>query len=585
VGLTAVESVSIDEDECRRRIALVFPPCCHPTSPPLGIACIKAFLAERLPYLDPRCFDLNLACYGQALAWMKSGRLKLSLYGWSSERTWEQVARTAAFFKGDPVSTGFFDLKVYQHHANLLLSFEQILNGFLAEMGRRELFGQSRPEALSGFWAELVEPVVEFRPEWVGLSLLFRQQLYPALVLAKTLKHRLPGVKTVFGGASLGVEEGLDVLIRRTSKVRIGEQWFDFEPWRYVDSVIRGEGETALVSLLSAERYCGGGAPDVMSQAIHRRIDVTRADAVSSLDSLPLPDFEELSPHAYWSPRPVLPYLTSRGCFWRKCAFCTHHHSYASYRERSVERCLDDLAWLGTRHGVLDFHLYDEMLYPRRLVRLAEGIRVRGLGFHFAAYAKPTTDFDREHLRLAFRGGCRLLMWGVESGNQRVLDLMRKGTRVETMEGVLQEAHLAGIWNMVFILFGFPSETESEFADTVQFLNRNRQHIQALSKSHFVLTGGSAVFRCPAEFGIEEIWQEPDQRDPLSVVHKYRVSRGLDPETAASLYRRHAETFRAAGLSPRFGVYRDHLLLYAACARGLEVGEGSNGGGMRHESG
>ena len=61
-------------------------------------------------------------------------------------------------------------------------------------------------------------------------------------------------------------------------------------------------------------------------------------------------------------------------------------------------------------------------------------------------------------------------MWGVESGNDRVLELINKGTNVKDIEKVLEDSHNVGIKNIAYILFGFPTEIKEEFLDTIEFL-------------------------------------------------------------------------------------------------------------------
>ena len=81
--------------------------------------------------------------------------------------------------------------------------------------------------------------------------------------------------------------------------------------------------------------------------------------------------------------------------------------------------------------------------------------------------ARPTGDFDRECLVLMYESGCRFVMWGLESGNQRVLDLIEKGTVLEDIRRVLRESAEAGLFNHVFTIFGYPTETWEEARDTL----------------------------------------------------------------------------------------------------------------------
>jgi radical SAM superfamily enzyme YgiQ (UPF0313 family) len=290
---------------------------------------------------------------------------------------------------------------------------------------------------------------------------------------------------------------------------------------------------------------------------------------IADLDALAPPDFSDFSVGGYYAPAPGLPYLSSRGCPWRRCAFCTHRKTYLSYREETVERTVERLAGLRTKYGVSRFSFVDEMIHPRRFDALSRALIESGMEITYSAYAKPTDGFNRPLLERMHASGARVLMWGVESGNQRVLDAMKKGARVPVMERVLRDAHDAGIWNLVFLLFGFPSETGEEFEETVRFAERNRDSIDAISKSLFLLMPGSEVFRFPEKFHLARIIPRAG-RDPISVAFDYEVERGLTPGDAAQLYRRHLPALGRGGRSPHFGVFRDHMLIAASAGRTLE---------------
>ena len=154
-------------------------------------------------------------------------------------------------------------------------------------------------------------------------------------------------------------------------------------------------------------------------------------------------------------------------------------------------------------------------------------------------------------------------MWGVESASQRVLNLMRKGTRIKEAEKVLQDARHAGLMNLIFIMFGFPTETEAEFNETLNFLRKNQDYIHALSKGKFVLSEGSLIQRKPEKFAITEIREAAESR-VYKRVFDYQVSKGLGPEEVSALYEKNIRHLKSIGFTPRFGAYREHLIAYAA---------------------
>lgn len=540
------------------RLALVFPPALHPTSPPLGVSVLRAWLRRELPGAEPAVFDLNLAFFDQALEWMARGRLRVGLKGLDQDQTARRAAEALAFLRGEQGLDAFCDLERYQQQARVYRSLEQVVGGLFDNMARRAAAGLELPPLVRRFFAELWEPVLRLQPEWVGFSLLFSQQLPFALAQAAELKRA--GVRVLLGGATLSVMPRPERLLGRLPWV-VGDQRLELEGGSLVDALLVGEGEKGLAALMR------GAPPEEVPGLVYRQGAELRqnpAGMVRRLERLPAPDFSWCELGRYHSPRPVLPYLSARGCFWGRCAFCTHQKTYLAYREEPVEQTADRLAQLAKDHGVRHFALVDEMVHPRRLRSLSRAILERGLEIRFSAYAKPSRGFDRDTFALARSAGLRMALWGVESGSERVLRLMGKGTTPAQVQRVLRLAAEAGIWNLVFVIFGFPTESEAEWRQSLDFLRRNRQSIHALSKSRFLLLAGSEVMRRPRDFGITQV-RDRRMRDPLQIAYDYEVEQGLGQEEVARRYRRLPEELEGVGRSSFFALFRDHMLIHAAC--------------------
>jgi hypothetical protein len=117
--------------------------------------------------------------------------------------------------------------------------------------------------------------------------------------------------------------------------------------------------------------------------------------------------------------------------------------------------------------------------------------------------------------------------------------------------------------NLIFIMFGFPTETEAEFYETLNFLDKNRDYIHALSKGKFVLSEGSLIQKKPEKFAITQI-REAAESKVYNRVFDYHVSKGLGPREVSALYEKNINHLESIGFTPRFGAYREHLLAYAA---------------------
>lgn len=544
-----------------RRVALIFPPGIIPSSPPLGLAQLKAYLHEVLPGIHVRLFDLGLAHYEQALRWIEDNRLRMRLKGCDAASSRESILHAAGLFKGSRGLEEFLQLERYDESASVYRSFETMLNGLFDHASRRLLAGLPVPETIRQYLRELLQPVRAFRPDLIGFSLLFSQQLYHAMAMAKELKSAQNRV--VVGGATLSVMPHPEVLLSDRVTMDLGGRCVPINLSAFVDYLLVGEGEVGLAALLQNMDGDLSRVPGLMARG-REPIEKRPTEAVKDLDQLPVPDFSDFPLASYHAPRLVLPFLASRSCFWKRCAFCTHQQTYLNYREERPETTVAKLATLMKTHDVRLVSLVDEMIHPNRFGRLSALLARIEPGLRYSAYAKPVSRFDLPLLEKLYRSGARVIMWGVESGSQRVLDAMRKGTRTEDMERVLRDSHRAGIWNLLFVLFGFPSETRAEWEETLAFLERHRDRIDALSRSRFVLLAGSRVYENPDGYGIRGI-RERAERDPVSIAYDYEVDSGLSQDQVTDFYGQEASRLRTFGRSPYFGMYRDHMLIHASC--------------------
>jgi anaerobic magnesium-protoporphyrin IX monomethyl ester cyclase len=391
------------------------------------------------------------------------------------------------------------------------------------------------------FDEQIVPAIARQAPELIGVGVAFEAQLIPTVTLTRRLARALPEVPVVLGGNVV-------------TKLRRRLLALDWLP-PGVDYAITHEGETPLLALVDA---LGGGAElaSVPNLIWSRGGRLVRNEARSQedLSVLPTPDFDGLPLDDYLLPLRLLPLLTSRGCYWGRCAFCTHQHGYGGFRMRPRERLLEDLTALTRGFGARALNLTDEAVPPRQVRVLAQAARagVRDLAWFGdvrveRVMARP--DFIAD-LRAS---GCRLLAFGIESGSPRVLAHMCKGASPEQAARALRATHEAGIFNVAMTFTGFPTETAQEAQETVAFVRANRAFIDGWGNGPFSLQGDSGVQCAPARFGITELQRPPDL--DLAEHYDYRVARGLTATSAArasqAIARQRAEDPRYADPLPR----------------------------------
>ncbi|MFH1719806.1 MAG: radical SAM protein, partial [Planctomycetota bacterium] len=414
------------------RSVLVFAPCTSPTYVPLGIASLSAFIKATNAQCHLNMVDLNIATWN-----------------WLIDRK-KEFQPFRDFVQGK--QKGFFDETLYRQHQPVREQLVEIHDTYI-RMARRYLEQNSLSAELQTLLIYYSGLILADDPEFIGFSVMYPRQILFSLAIAKFLHSSLsvPGrIKPiiVMGGATISALNGQEIL----------------NACPFVDAVFEGEGEAGLGMLCSDRDF--SGIPGLTYRGTAGILRNRKTDTIS-LNKLPLPDFSGLNLSHYFNPEPVVPVVFSRGCKWRKCRFCAHNFSYSGYRSRNVTQFVDYLSRLNQQVGVRHFYLADQYVDAPDMKMLAEEILNRGLNICFHIMGRPTNDYTPEVLQTLSKAGCRWISWGIESGSQRLLDISRKGTSVETIRRVIGDSHQAGISNLLMLIFGLPTSKDEDFDATM----------------------------------------------------------------------------------------------------------------------
>jgi hypothetical protein len=258
----------------------------------------------------------------------------------------------------------------------------------------------------------------------------------------------------------------------------------------------------------------------------HGRIRANEVLPAEDINALPTPCFDGLPLNLYLNPEPVLPILSSRGCYWGKCTFCSDIVCYRwHYQSRDANKVVDDMQELSQKHGVTHFAFSDEAISPSSISKLSDELIKRGMKVRCSTCVRLERQFTPELCHKMFKAGFRLLRFGLESGCNRILNLMEKGITKETAAEVCRNAYDAGIWDHLNVVIGFPTESRAEAQETIDFLLTNKNIIHSFKISSFVLAKGAAVMKCPERYGISGIDAGPDT--DFNLAYNYTVSSGL----------------------------------------------------------
>ncbi len=364
--------------------------------------------------------------------------------------------------------------------------------------------------------------IEEQSPDVIGISIAGDSQFIPALTLSRLLKSLNKKAHITVGG----------YIVTLFSEVfgKYPELFGDF-----FDSAIVNEGEYPLLKLV--EHLSEGKELQGVPNLIYRDKNEVRFNDVATaadINTLPAPDFDGFPLDLYLSPETVLPILASRGCYWGKCAFCSHNESYRwSYKTRAAGKVVDDMQELSHKYGVSHFAFSDEAISPASMNKLSDELIGRGTSFKCSTNVRLEKQFTPELCEKMYRAGFRLLYLGLESACDRVLALMEKGTDYETAVEVCKNLYNAGIWNHLYTFLGFPTESAEEAQQTVDFLIEHKDIIHSFNIASFLLNKGAQVVRCPQKYGISAV--NPGPSPDFTLAYDYTVSSGLSCSEASEM--------------------------------------------------
>ena len=230
----------------------------------------------------------------------------------------------------------------------------------------------------------------------------------------------------------------------------------------FVDYVVQGEGERAIV--------------DIVDGKVNERM--VRYPQIEDLDSLPRPALDVFTKLPYdtsmewFEEGPVYNMNTSRSCPFR-CSFCSVGSIWGKkYTYFSAERVVSDIEYLIEHHGVKGIYFREDnfTLNKKRLMRFCELMIERNVKIPWACESRVST-LDEENVKLMKKAGVIGYYFGVESGSQRMLDMLKKDITVEQIKNAFALCHRYDIKTAASVIVGVPGETEEDIQLTNQLIN------------------------------------------------------------------------------------------------------------------
>jgi anaerobic magnesium-protoporphyrin IX monomethyl ester cyclase len=462
-------------------VVLIYPPATIPTSPSSGIAALAGFLISK--NVNVKVLDLNAEAYDFWLNKPYCDKIDKNIFN--------KIHKSKGFFKSE---SSFYNKESYSlhhqilkdyfihlssHYQNISLSLAGYYNSSFDYLNI-PFYIENNNDPIKDFLNYYFNTIQFDGSNIVGISVTYDFQFIPALMIAYFIKKYTKVKKVVLGGAC----------------IQFIKHFFNAYPsiFNLIDRAFVYEGETAFYTFLQNDRL----APNSIFRDENGNI-LTTTIYIEDFNTLPIPYYGDLNRSLYLTPILMATINTSRGCYYNKCSFCVPSFGRETgYRMRSVKKVKADIeSILNSLHTDLVFFGDDclNLPYISKVLMISQH-------FFWQAETRFETILDSKMLDFLKNKGVCQLIFGLESANQRILNLMQKGTQADLFQKIIRACYDHGISVNLQILIGFPTESVEESGDTFSFIIRNKKYVKSIALSQFVLLRESQVFQNQNDYQI-----------------------------------------------------------------------------------
>lgn len=520
------------------KILLTYVPITDPTS---GYHCLSylAAYAESFGYSNIDIIDLNIKALNYSMQkeefeatmnfiektylYLKN-KPKLNayeqitlLYIWKTDFiTYKDLKKAQAVLKD---KESFFDYMKYSEAVEIISNWLNILsilgfpgqfrNGFgltpssyfniynVEDIKSDSILNTICKPFIQYFNKEFIPMLKNIKYDVIAINVTYTSQLPFALFIGKLIRKHFPEIKIIYGGTEVS-----DLWKYLNTKSSF------FDVFDVADACIIGEGESAFVKLLDSFKFnsISSKIDNVLLNPKYK-IENELNIKYENIENLPIPKYNKLDYEDYLSPYPFIYYSPSRGCYWNKCTFCDYGLNVDSptspWRHYSINKIIDDLKLISKAYKFIYFSV--DVLDPKLLIDISKLIIKENIDIRWGAEIRLEENWSIEKCHILKQSGCVAISVGFESGNQRILNLINKGTKVQKVKETIINFSKVGIAVQIMGFTGFPSEKIEEAIESINFLKENRQSWTFGGLGQFVLTRGSIVAKNPNNFSISNV--------------------------------------------------------------------------------
>jgi len=307
-----------------------------------------------------------------------------------------------------------------------------------------------------------VEKIVSSKANILAFSVVDPKERL-AIEIIKKVKEKRPNIKIIVGGPACATPTS-----RKFFEERVPE---------LIDAYIVGEGEETLSEVVDKinKNMPLEKVPGVVAFKNNKENNFIPREPLKP-EEIPSPTYNDFDLSQYGDVNSIL-MEWSRGCI-ANCSFCIGKLMLGKYRFKEPKRIVEEIKYYVREKEIKRFTVVDNLINGdlKKLEETCDLIIKNKLGIRWSCEGIGI-EMSLSLLKKMKEAGCKEFQIGVESGSDVVLRRMRKPYTAKSAELLVRRAKKTGLKTEIFIMIGFPGETESEFNKTLEFIKRNRSYI------------------------------------------------------------------------------------------------------------
>lgn len=312
---------------------------------------------------------------------------------------------------------------------------------------------------------QVISNLKKYTPDLIGIGGLITTYKYLKWIIPE-IKSTFPNIKIVVGGGV--VTENPEILMKAT----------------VADYAVIAEGEITIVELVDAintSKNLSAIKGLAYKNSEGNVIVNPKRELIKNLDDAPMPAYHLFPMDIYLvnqshsrilGCQPEMNIITSRGCPFN-CNYCYHIFS-KGVRYRSIDKVIEEIKFFINSYQVHSFILIDETftINSKRVTEFCEALIRENINITWSCYARVSL-VEKNLLKLMKETGCYRIGFGIESGSQKILDLMNKKETVEQAERAIKMVRKAGMICGTTFMCGYIGETKETIRETVSFCKKH----------------------------------------------------------------------------------------------------------------